>query len=195
MLRQAFHNMFGTNFGEPGGLANKVEDISADLISKGFNYCGKDFMTSGITGEPLEAYIFMGPVYYQKLKHMVLDKMHARARGPRTVMTRQPTEGRSRDGGLRVGEMERDAFVAYGCSALLMERLMFSSDAFKVYIDTRSGLVGYYDDKLQCAVSPIDKSSKYMAELQMPYAAKLMMQELQSMNILPRLFLKDAMQD
>eukprot|EP01025_Chloroclados_australasicus_P049879 TRINITY_DN5700_c0_g1_i1.p1 TRINITY_DN5700_c0_g1~~TRINITY_DN5700_c0_g1_i1.p1 ORF type:complete len:793 (-),score=72.46 TRINITY_DN5700_c0_g1_i1:579-2957(-) len=193
LLTGKFH--YGTAFGEPGGLANKVEDISAALVQNGFNYCGKDFMTSGITGEPLEAYIFMGPVYYQKLKHMVLDKMHARARGPRTVMTRQPTEGRSRDGGLRVGEMERDCFIAYGCSALLMERLMFSSDAFKVYIDTRHGLVGYYDDKRQCAVSPVDKSSKYMAELHMPYAAKLMMQELQSMNILPRLLLKDAMEE
>ncbi|KAJ3050000.1 DNA-directed RNA polymerase III core subunit ret1, partial [Rhizophlyctis rosea] len=87
---------YGTAFG-----GSKVEDMSRILISKGFSYSGKDMLTSGLTGEVLSAYIFFGPIYYQKLKHMVMDKMHARSRGPRAVLTRQPTEGRSRDGGLR----------------------------------------------------------------------------------------------
>ena len=100
-------------------------------VRHGFSYSGKDMVTSGISGAPLEALIFMGPVYYQKLKHMVLDKMHARARGPRVVLTRQPTEGRSRDGGLRLGEMERDCLIGYGASMLLLERLMISSDQFE----------------------------------------------------------------
>ncbi|KAI3644616.1 hypothetical protein MP228_010780 [Amoeboaphelidium protococcarum] len=90
---------YGTAFG-----GSRIEDMGKILVDHGFNYGGKDYLTSGITGEPLKAYIFFGPIFYQKLKHMVMDKMHARSRGPRSVLTRQPLEGRSRDGGLRVGE-------------------------------------------------------------------------------------------
>ncbi|WIA33788.1 hypothetical protein OEZ86_006901 [Tetradesmus obliquus] len=189
VLSGRFH--YGTAFGEPSGLADTVEAMSNVLVDKGFSYCGKDFLTSGITGEPLEAYIFMGPVYYQKLKHMVLDKMHARAKGPRVVLTRQPTEGRSRDGGLRLGEMERDCLIAYGASMLLLERLMISSDEFTVHVDTKSGLLGWWDGNRGCAVSPVDRSSEHMASIKIPYACKLLFQELQSMNIVPRLKLAD----
>uniref|UniRef100_A0A8B9VF12 DNA-directed RNA polymerase subunit beta n=1 Tax=Anas zonorhyncha TaxID=75864 RepID=A0A8B9VF12_9AVES len=136
VLDGRFH--YGTAFG-----GSKVKDVCEDLIRHGYNYLGKDYVTSGITGEPLEAYIYFGPVYYQKLKHMVLDKMHARARGPRAVLTRQPTEGRSRDGGLRLGEMERDCLIGYGASMLLLERLMISSDAFEVDVCGQCGLLGY----------------------------------------------------
>ncbi|TVU33733.1 hypothetical protein EJB05_25566, partial [Eragrostis curvula] len=125
-----FH--YGSAFGEPSGNADKVEDISETLIKHGFSYNGKDFLYSGILGHPVDAYIFMGPIYYQKLKHMVLDKMHARASGPRVLLTRQPTEGRSRDGGLRLGEMERDCLIAYGASMLIFERLLLSSDSYQV---------------------------------------------------------------
>ncbi|GMH45532.1 hypothetical protein BSKO_13489 [Bryopsis sp. KO-2023] len=182
---------YGTAFGEPSGLATTVEEISETLVEHGFSYSGKDFITSGISGEPLECYIFMGSVYYQRLKHMVQDKMHARARGPRTVLTRQPTEGRSKDGGLRLGEMERDCLIAYGASMLLLERLMISSDKFEVHVDTRSGLLGYYSPARGCAVSPVDKSSEHMATISIPYACKLLFQELQGMNIIPRLKLGD----
>lgn len=129
---------YGTAFG-----GDKVADISADLVKCGYNYLGKDCFTSGVTGEPLEAYIYSGPIYYQKLKHMVVDKIHARARGPRTVLTRQPTEGRARDGGFRLGEMERDCLIGYGTSMLLQERLMLSSDVFEVDICGKCGLLGY----------------------------------------------------
>lgn len=172
---------YGTCFG-----GSKLEDMSKILMDKGFSYSGKDMLYSGITGECLQAYIFFGPIYYQKLKHMVLDKMHARARGPRAVLTRQPTEGRSRDGGLRLGEMERDCVIAYGASQLLLERLMISSDAFEVDVCNNCGLMGYNSWCTTC------KSSENVIKMTIPYAAKLLFQELISMNIAPRLKLGDV---
>ncbi|KAK9468485.1 hypothetical protein V1512DRAFT_106102 [Lipomyces arxii] len=172
---------YGTAFG-----GSKVEDMARILVDKGYSYSGKDMLTSGITGECLQAYIFFGPIYYQKLKHMVLDKMHARARGPRAVLTRQPTEGRSRDGGLRLGEMERDCLIAYGASQLLLERLMISSDAFDVDVCGECGLMGYNGWCTTC------RSAKNVYKLTIPYAAKLLFQELLSMNVAPRLKLGDA---
>lgn len=94
---------YGTAFGEVHGSADCARVASETLVAYGFSYIGKELLYSGVAGDPLRAYIFMGPVFYQKLKHMVMDKMHARARGPRAQLTRQPTEGRSRDGGLRLG--------------------------------------------------------------------------------------------
>lgn len=175
---------YGTAFG-----GSPVEDMSDILIRKGFSYSGKDFLTSGITGEALPAYVFTGPIYYQKLKHMVQDKMHSRARGPRATLTRQPTEGRSRDGGLRLGEMERDCLIAYGASQLLLERLMLSSDAHQVDVCGRCGLMGYQGFCQSC------KMSGEMAKMTIPYAAKLLIQELFSMNIMARLTLEDEFPD
>lgn len=175
---------YGTCFG-----GSKLEDMSKILVDQGFNYSGKDMLYSGITGECLQAYIFFGPIYYQKLKHMVLDKMHARARGPRAVLTRQPTEGRSRDGGLRLGEMERDCVIAYGASQLLLERLMISSDAFEVDVCSNCGLMGYSGWCSTC------KSAEHIIKMTIPYAAKLLFQELLAMNIAPRLRLEDIFQE
>ncbi|QPG74924.1 DNA-directed RNA polymerase III core subunit ret1 [Brettanomyces nanus] len=172
---------YGTCFG-----GSDLEEMSKVLVEKGFNYGGKDMLYSGTTGEALQAYIFFGPIFYQKLKHMVMDKMHARARGPRAVLTRQPTEGRSRDGGLRLGEMERDCVIAYGASQLLLERLMLSSDAFDVDICQGCGLMGYN------GWCPMCKSSEKIVKMTIPYAAKLLFQELISMNIAPRLKLSDV---
>jgi DNA-directed RNA polymerase III subunit RPC2 len=154
---------YGTAFaGDP------VEEVSRILVEKGFNYAGRDCMTSGITGELLNVYIYMGPIYYQKLKHMVMDKIHARARlvlgirlplvtpvvllmpngrGPRAGLTRQPTEGRSREGGLRLGEMERDCLIGYGASMLLQERLMISSDVFSIHVCQVSNLDGEVSER------------------------------------------------
>ncbi|KKY28443.1 putative dna-directed rna polymerase iii polypeptide [Phaeomoniella chlamydospora] len=171
---------YGTAFG-----GTKLEDMSRILIDKGFNYSGKDYLTSGITGEPLPAYVFFGPIYYQKLKHMVQDKMHSRARGPRAILTRQPTEGRSRDGGLRLGEMERDCLIAYGASQLMLERLMLSSDKHEVDICESCGFMGYSGWCQRC------KSSGGVVKMTMPYAAKLLVQELTSMNVMTRIKLED----
>ncbi|XP_058110216.1 DNA-directed RNA polymerase III subunit 2 isoform X2 [Magnolia sinica] len=184
-----FH--YGSAFGEPSGHADKVEVISDTLVRHGFNYSGKDFIYSGITGYPLQAYIFMGPIYYQKLKHMVLDKMHARARGPRVMLTRQPTEGRSRDGGLRLGEMERDCLIAYGASMMIFERLMLSSDPFLAQVCRKCGLLGYYHHKLKTGYCSTCKNGDNVSQMKLPYACKLLFQELQSMNIVPRLQLAD----
>ncbi|CAL7942913.1 unnamed protein product [Xylocopa violacea] len=178
VIKGEFH--YGTAFG-----GSKVEDVCEELIKHGYNYLGKDFFYSGITGEPLQAYIYSGPVYYQKLKHMVQDKMHARARGPRAVLTRQPTEGRAKEGGLRLGEMERDCLIGYGASMMLIERLMISSDAFDVDVCNKCGLMAYSGWCHSC------RSSSCVSTISMPYACKLLFQELQSMNIVPRLTLKN----
>lgn len=170
------------------GTAFSGTDVSAvceNLVKLGYNYGGKDYVTSGITGEAMQAYVFYGPMFYQKLKHMVMDKMHARSVGPMTLLTRQPTEGRARDGGLRLGEMERDCLISYGASMLLLERLMISSDAFEVHACSNCGLLGYSGWCQYC------RSSGGVSKLKMPYACKLLFQELQSMNIVPRVTLQN----
>ena len=175
---------YGTAFG-----GSKLEDMSAQLVEAGFNYGGKDYLTSGITGEPLPAYVFTGPIYYQKLKHMVMDKMHSRARGPKAILTRQPTEGRSRDGGLRLGEMERDCLIAYGASQLLRERLMLSSDKHEVEVCEQCGFMCYggWCQRCKSAGGPPGQVVKMVV----PYAAKLLVQELVSMNVGTRLIVGD----
>ncbi|EFC45012.1 predicted protein [Naegleria gruberi] len=167
---------YGTAFG-----GDKVEDIGKGLIRHGFSYSGKDLLTSGITGETMSCYIYFGPVFYQRLKHMVLDKMHARSKGPVRILTRQPLEGRSKEGGLRLGEMERDCLIGYGASALLLERLMLSSDEYKVHVCEDCGMIGYMGYCNFC------KSKQNISLLPMPYAFKLLIQELQAMNISPKL--------
>jgi DNA-directed RNA polymerase III subunit RPC2 len=193
-----------------------VETIGATLIAHGFSYGGKDYLTNGETGEPQNVYTFFGPVYYQKLKHMVLDKMHARPRGPCAILTRQPTEGRSRDGGLRLGEMERDCLVGYGASSLMRERLMLSSDAYTVFVCTSCRLIAYDKwcqkckstlgiESLQVSFPSFSSFFFFFFFLfllasfnfllfsitKMPYACKLLFQELQTMNIAPRITLAD----
>jgi DNA-directed RNA polymerase III subunit RPC2 len=118
--------------------------------------------------------------------------MHARASGPRVLLTRQPTEGRSRDGGLRLGEMERDCLIAYGASMLIFERLLISSDPYQVQVCRKCGLLGYYNHKLKASYCSMCKNGENMAKMRMPYACKLLFQELQAMNVVPRLKLTEG---
>ncbi len=168
---------------------DKASIVCKMLEDSGYSYTGKDYLTSGITGEPLKAYIFMGPVYYQKLKHMVADKLHGRATGPVAPLTKQPTEGRSRDGGLRVGEMERDCFIGHGTSMLLYERLVVSSDKYTVWVCKICGLI---QRKGWCHFCGREDT---VCDIQMPYACKLMFQELMAMNICPKLRLREIMEE
>jgi DNA-directed RNA polymerase III subunit RPC2 len=175
------------NFGDGTAFGgDKTEDLSELLVRHGYNYQGKDTFYSGITGEIMNAFVFFGPIYYQRLKHMVTDKMHARASGPRSLLTRQPTEGRARSGGLRVGEMERDCMVGYGASMLLNERLLKSSDLFVADICRLCGFLGY---KGFC---PYCRKRGCVSKVNIPYAFKLLLQELQGMGISTRLVLDDV---
>merc|ERR1719387_1564820 len=118
--------------------------------------------------------------------------MHARARGPRVELTRQPSEGRSRDGGLRLGEMERDCLVGYAAAALLHERLFISSDRFRVYICTKCQTMGHSWTDTHHSLCYQCKASNTIAEVAMPYSCKLLFQELQSMNIKTLFTLNDT---
>lgn len=150
-----------------------VDMISEELAKHGYNSRGFEVFYCGYTGRKLEAQIFFGPTYYQRLKHMVDDKIHARARGPVQILTRQPVEGRSRDGGLRFGEMERDCIISHGCSAFLRERLFEVSDAYTITICE----CGYMQSG---TCRGCGKEAKYV---DVPYAFKLLVQELNAMNI------------
>jgi DNA-directed RNA polymerase III subunit RPC2 len=153
----------------------KNKKFIKNIKNIGFSSQGKEIFYNGATGTLLKMDVFFGPVFYQKLKHMVKDKIHSRSKGPRSVLTRQPTEGRSKEGGLRFGEMERDCLISYGASDLIVERLLFSSDLFFCNFDSKTGLITHKQNK------PNSISMRF------PYACKLLFQELHSMNIFPRL--------
>ena len=167
--------------GEPvDGSAYENEDkeqLKEQLEELGFNSTGKETMYNGVTGEKMDAEILIGPAYYLKLSHMVADKVHARGRGPVTLLTKQPTEGRSQEGGLRLGEMEKDVFVGHGASLLLKER--FGADATNIKVD-EDGNIGYYDRQEDEFISPSSHDGEY-DETEIPHAFLLLLNELKSM--------------
>jgi len=181
----------GARFDGSAFVGEKVEEIKDALEGSGLKYSGKEIMYDGRTGKPFPVEVFIGVVYYQKLHHMVADKIHARARGQVQMLTKQPTEGRARGGGLRFGEMERDCLIAYGASMILKDRLLDESDKSEIYVCERCGLVAYHDVKQRKYVCRVCGDKAKVSSVSVAYAFKLLLQEMQSLNVAPRLMIKE----
>jgi DNA-directed RNA polymerase subunit B len=169
----------------------KINEIKKGILESGFLPDGTEVVYDGRTGQKVKNRVLFGVVYYQKLHHMVADKMHARARGPVQILTRQPTEGRAREGGLRFGEMERDCLIGFGTAMLIKDRLLDNSDKVTVYVCDQCGYIGWYDRNKNKYVCPIHGDKTTLHPVTVSYAFKLLLQELMSMVIAPKLILGD----
>jgi DNA-directed RNA polymerase subunit B' len=162
-------------------------DIRDMLKKAGFCENGTESMYNGVTGERLQSRIYIGNMYYLKLKHMVAGRLHSRARGPIQLLTRQPTEGRAKEGGLRLGEMEKDTFIAHGASLLLKER--FDSDKTVIPISEASGMVAIDDLYRKRLYDPVGGENAEISYVEMSYAFKLFLDELKTLGIYPKISL------
>jgi DNA-directed RNA polymerase II subunit RPB2 len=190
---------------------SKHEMFGKILTQNGYNSTGNQLLYNGMTGQQLDAQIFIGPTYYMRLKHMVKDKINFRARGPITMLTRQTVGGRANDGGLRIGEMERDGIIAHGAASFLQESMLTRGDEYYMAVCNNTGTIAVYNKNQNLFLSPmadgpikfqetLDKTltvenvTKYgrnFSILKIPYAFKLLLQELQTMNIQMRLITED----
>jgi len=168
--------------------AEPEEAIRKELLQMGFRENGTETMYNGLTGEQFQAKIYVGPMYYLRLKHMVANKIQSRARGPIQLLTRQPTEGRAKEGGLRFGEMEKDTLVAHGASLLLKER--FDSDKTVVPVCENCGIIAIFDPYKNKRYCPICGENTEVNDIEISYAFKLILDEFKSMGIYPKLQLK-----
>jgi len=177
------------------------------LTKAGFNHTGNHVMYNGMTGEQIQANIYMGPTYYMRLKHMVKDKINYRARGPNQQLTRQPVQGRANDGGLRVGEMERDGLAAHGLAYFLNESFLIRGDEYYMAVCNKTGSISIYNEEKNLFMSPyadgpinfhtnpdgtmniknLTKFGRSFSLLRIPYSFKLLIQELQVMNVQMRI--------
>ena len=205
--------MYGA-YGDCTAFVNKgpKNKIFGDLLTNiGYHSSGNQLLYNGTTGEQMKSEIFIGPTYYMRLKHMVKDKINYRAQGPRTMLTRQTVQGRANDGGLRIGEMERDGVIAHGAAKFLEESLMKRGDEYYMAICNKTGTIAIYNNTLNLFLSPsadgpikftgtldnnlnienISRFGRSFSIVRVPYSFKLLMQELQTMNIQMRVITED----
>ena len=172
----------GTSFEE-----FNIKDIRKHLLDVNYECNGNELLYDGLTGQQMETSIFIGPCFYQRLKHMVADKQHSRSIGPMVNLTRQPAEGRSRDGGLRFGEMERDCMISHGASRFTKERVYDVSDSFEAHVCKECGSFAAFNKKHNIYNCNMCENTTNFAKVHIPYACKLLFQELMTMNIAPRI--------
>lgn len=194
--RMAISHLLEVVAGKVGALSGRYVDGAAfspeseqslreELLNMGFRENGTEKMYNGMTGEEFEAAIFVGNTYYLKLKHMVANKLHARASGRIQLLTRQPIEGRAKGGGLRLGEMEKDCFVAHGTSLLLKER--FDSDKTVLHVCEGCGLLAIADYRKGKKSCPKCGTNAEITDIELSYAFKLLLDELKALGVYPRL--------
>jgi DNA-directed RNA polymerase II subunit RPB2 len=202
--KACLHNGFHGDCTAFNSNGNQLVDFQKMLAKAGMHSSGNDILYNGMTGEQIESEIFMGPTYYMRLKHMVKDKVNFRARGPMTQLTRQPVSGRANDGGLRIGEMERDSIISHGASEFLKESMLVRGDQYYMAVCNKTGGIAIYNPERNMFMSPLadgplkfvdsfDKTStnvehitKYgrsFSVVRIPYVFKLFLQELQTMNV------------
>ena len=208
-LVEALAAMVGAEYGTFGDCTafenkgQKVTELGELLAKKGFSATGNAAMYAGQSGERIESQIYLGPTYYMRLKHMTKDKINHRGRGPRTKLTRQPVQGRANDGGLRIGEMERDGLLGHGMTNMLQQSMMERSDAFRLAVCNHSGTIAVYNEARDVFLSPyqdgplvfersednsvnnasVQRHGTSFSIIHVPYSFKLLWQELQALNI------------
>jgi hypothetical protein len=192
-------------------LGNKQATFGSMLQQGNYSSTGTQVLYNGTTGEQIESEIFIGPTYYMRLKHMVKDKINFRARGPNTNLTRQPVQGRANDGGLRIGEMERDGVIAHGATRFLQESMLVRGDNYYMAVCNKTGMTAIYNPDSDVFMSPmadgpiqfndaltdnpklvnITRFGRSFSVVQIPYSLKLLIQELQTMNCVMRIITED----